>query len=240
MANIMDVISKYRGKTAETAGGTGETMGAGGTGAVRQNTQLQAAQSIQNRAIVKAAGENSAEATVMEEQRKQANLQRDNDIIKLGQAGREEKQQYQAKADNITSYLEQNMDKLGQAEKLDQMETAAVYLRLQDDKYRYQIADVGRRQRLDNAKSFDFALQKAILGDELKATETAFDFNYAMALSESDFRKYLAGIDIDVAMGMAKSATDSARETAQIEGIGTVVTAGVSGYSQRKAGEDND
>jgi hypothetical protein len=35
-------------------------------------------------------------------------------------------------------------------ERMDQMEAASSYLRLQDDKYRYNIADIGRRKRLDD------------------------------------------------------------------------------------------
>ena len=237
MANIMDVINKYRGKTAQAAGQTGETVAAGGSGAVRQNMQLQAAQSIQNRAIVKEAGDSAAQSTVMEEQRKQANLQRDNEIVKIGQQGRAERQQYQAKAASTTNYLEQNLDKLGQAEKLDQMETAAGYLRLQDDKYRYQIADVGRRQRLDNAKSFDFALQQAIFKDEAKVLQESLDFSHMMALNDKDFRIYLSNIDIDVAMKMSKSATESAAETSQISGYGTIATSIASGVSSGLAGK---
>ena len=233
MANIMDVINKYRSKTAEAAPDTGESYGAGGAGTVRQNVGMQSAQAAQARALIKGAGENTFEASMLEEQRKQANVQRDSQIVEMGQQSRAEKQQYQMKADASMNYLTTNMDKLETAERMDQMEASATYLRLQDEKYRYELADVGNRLRLDNKSSFDTALQRAIFADSEELLKNDLQFQYALTVNDAEFRKYLSTIDANMAINMSNTQIKSASETAMISAAGSVAEGIVSMKMQK-------
>jgi hypothetical protein len=231
----MELINKYKGKTAATTGQTGTSLESGGEGVVRQDMNLQAAQAQQNRAIMKEAGTESATAQIMDEQRKQSNLQRDDQITQLGQQSRAEKQKYEMKATSILDNLEAQRGKMSQAEQMDQMEAASSYLRLQDEKYRYDIADVGRRKRLDNAGNFDMELQAAIFDDESELLKGNMDFQAMLGMDDREFRKAVANIDLQMALDVSTTQAKSASEVATISAGGSAVTTAVSAYNTKKA-----
>jgi hypothetical protein len=233
----MEVINKYRGKSAESVSPAEKSLAAGGTGVVRQDTNMQAAQAQRQRTIMNAAGAESAEGKLMDEQRKQANLQRDNQITQLGQQSKAEKQQYELKSNEILNNLESQMDKLTSAERMDQMASAATYLRLQDEKYRYELADVGRRKRLDDAAVFDMEMQRAVFSDAAELLRDNLEFQKLLTLDDAEFRKRLAQINIDVALGMAKSDAGAKTEVAGISAAGNIATGIVSGIQVEKAGK---
>jgi len=236
MANIMELINKYKGKTAAATGQTGTSLESGGEGVVRQDMNLQAAQAQQNRAIMRGAGEESATGQVMEEQRKQSNLQRDDQITQIGQQSRAEKQKYEMKATSILDNLEAQRGKLSQAEMMDQMEVAGSYLRLQDEKYRYDIADVGRRKRLDNANNFDLELKKAVFDDESELLQGNIDFSNMLNMEDREFKKELANMDITMASQLATSQAKSASEVGMYSAGGTVAVGAFSAYAKSNAG----
>jgi hypothetical protein len=233
----MEVINKYKGKTAEAVAPEEKSLGAGGTGVVRQDTNMQAAQAQRQRTIMNAAGAESAEGKLMEEQRKQANLQRDSQVTQLGQQSKAEKQQYELKSSAILDNLESQMDKLTSAEKMDQMGAAATYLRLQDEKYRYELADIGRRKRLDDAGAFDLEMQRAVFDDAADLLRDNLEFQKLLTLDDAEFRKRVANINIEVALGMAKSDAASKTEVAGITAAGNVATGIVGGILASKAGK---
>ena len=236
MANIMELINKYKGKTAAATGQTGTSLESGGEGVVRQDMNLQAAQAQQNRAIMKEAGTESATAQIMDEQRKQSNLQRDDQITQLGQQSRAEKQKYEMKATSILDNLEAQRGKLSQVEMMDQMEVAGSYLRLQDEKYRYDIADVGRRKRLDNANNFDLELKKAVFDDESELLQGNIDFSNMLNMEDREFKKELANMDITMASQLATSQAKSASEVGMYSAGGTVAVGAFSAYAKSNAG----
>jgi hypothetical protein len=237
MANIMDIIRKYKGRTTQTAEAAPGSLETGGTGVVRQNMQMDAARSAQNRAIMKEAGDASAEGQIMEEQRKQANLQRDEQITSIGRQNTQEKQRYELTADKIMTNLEQSRDKLTDAERMDQMEAASSYLRLQDDKYRYEIADIGRRKRLDDKNNLDFEMQQAIFADELEVFRGNITFQKMMTMDDAAFRKSLAEIDVQAAIDLARSDAVAASERTVISGFGGAAAGAVGAYAQSQAGK---
>lgn len=237
MANIMEVINKYKGKTAEAVAPEEKSLGAGGTGVVRQDTNMQAVMAQRQRTIMNAAGSESAEGKLMEEQRKQANLQRDSQVTQLGQQSKAEKQQYELKSDAVLNNLESQMDKLTSAEKMDQMGAAATYLRLQDEKYRYDLADIGRRKRLDDASVLDMEMQRAVFSDAADLLRNNLEFQKLLTLDDAEFRKNLANINVEVALGMAKSDVATKTEVAGISAAGSVATGIVGGIAQSKAGK---
>jgi len=237
MANIMELINKYKGKTAAATGQTGTSLESGGEGVVRQDMNLQAAQAQQNRAIMKEAGTESATAQIMDEQRKQSNLQRDDQITQLGQQSRAEKQRYEMKATSILDNLEAQRGKMSQAEQMDQMEAASSYLRLQDEKYRYDIADVGRRKRLDNVGNFDIELQTAVFDEEAELLKTNMEFQAMLGMDDREFRKAVAALDITTALEISTAKAKSAAEITTISAAGSAATGAASAYNMNKAGK---
>jgi hypothetical protein len=230
MATISDVISKYRSKMATGTEAPEESLEVGGTGVTRQNVaaQMQAAQN--DRALRNAAAGNVVEGNLLEEQRKQTNMQRDEQILQMGRQAKTDKRRFELQSNKILDDLENNLDRLSNAEKLDQMETAATYLRLQDEKYRYDLADVGRRKRLDDAISFKQSMKEAIFADELDMVQRDINFKKALDMSDADFRKWLTSIDVDTALAVSNSATAAANKAAMISGLGSAATTAASSY----------
>ena len=232
MANIMDVINKYQNATAAGAEPADESYATGGAGVVRQNTQMQLQRATQAQALIRSAGDTDYQATMLKEQGKQASIQQDSQIAQLGQQSHEEKQQFQLKSDSIMTNLENNMGKLSQTEKMDQMGTASTFVRLQDDKYRTELADVGRRQRLDNSTSFNFALQQAVFKDQYAALDNDLSLKYALAGNDADFQKYIQSIQINSALAIANQEAADAKTAAEISGAGKVVTSIIAGATK--------
>jgi hypothetical protein len=198
---------------------------------------MQAVMAQRQRTIMNAAGVESAEGKLMEEQRKQANLQRDSQVTQLGQQSKAEKQQYELKSDAVLTNLESQMDKLTSAEKMDQMGAAATYLRLQDEKYRYELADIGRRKRLDDAGAFDLEMQRAVFADASELLRDNLEFQKLLTLDDAEFRKRVADINIDVALGMAKTEATAKSEVAMVSAGGSIATGIVGGIAESKAGK---
>lgn len=236
MGSIADIINKYKAKTATGASPVGESFETGGTGVVRQDLAAQSVAAQNDRVLRNAAADNVAQSTLLDEQRKQSNMQRDNQITSLKQQSQAEKQKYQLSSDKILSDLESNMDKLSTAEKLDQMEAAASHLRLSDEKYRYELADVGRRSRLDDAIGFDEAMKKSVFEDEMDLMRSDLGFKKALDMDDASFRKWLAGIDVDTALAIAASQRRQAGETAMISGVGSAAVTGAGMAMKDRAG----
>ncbi len=232
MGSISDVIKKYKGQTATGVSEMGASIETGGTGVVRQDVTGQRIAAQNDRALRNAAAGNVAEETALDEQRKQSNMQRDNEIERLGQQSRADKQKFEMSTDKILADIENNKDRLSTAEKMDQMEAAASNLRLSDDKYRYELADVGRRKRLDDATNFKYAMQEAVFSDEAELLKSDLGFRKALDMDDASFRKWLATIDVDTALSIAASQTSQANKTAMYSAAGSAVTTAV-GYAMK-------
>lgn len=236
MATISDVINKFRAQsTPGLAPGGDQALGAGGTGVVRRNVEAESVQARNEKQIEIAAGETTSQAQLIAEQRKQASMQRDQEIIQLGQQRKEDKYRFEAGTQKVIDSFEMNKDKLSTAEKMDKMETVASGIRLQDDKYRYDLADAGRRARLDNSTDFDYALKQSIFGDQLDITTATVNFKKLLDLDDVAFTKALADIDLNCAWDVAKTAARSASETAMMSAGGSVVATAAGAYAKQQA-----
>ena len=215
MANsIMDVINKYQEKTAQTAAPIQTSIATGGSGVIRQNLNLQAAQAQKASAVMNSAADTSAEGKLLDEQRKQSNIQRDDQVTQLGQQRDTERQSYAQKSQSIIDNLKANKDQLSSAERMDQMQAAGTFLRLQDDKYRYQLADIGRRQRLDDANGFDDALKSAIFSNQSDLLRNNLSFKNMLDADDATFRKSLQDMDTATALKVAGMDAASIQSTA--------------------------
>jgi len=210
----MDVINKYQEKTAQSAAPIQTSIATGGSGVIRQNLNLQAAQSQKAAAVMNSAADTSAEGKLLDEQRKQSNIQQDEQITQLGQQRDSERQSYTQKSQSIIDNLQANRDQLSNAERMDQMQAAGTYLRLQDDKYRYQLADIGRRQRLDDASSFDEALKSAVFSNQSDLLRNNLSFKNMLDMDDSTFRKSLQDMDTATALKVAGMDAASVQSTA--------------------------
>ena len=230
--SIMDVIDRYQDKTAQQAAPVQTSLAAGGSGVIHQNMQLQAAQAQKAAAVMNSAADTSAEGKLLDEQRKQSNMQRDEQITQLSAQRDSERQSYTQKSQSIIDNLKSSGDQLSAAERMDQMQAAGTFLRLQDDKYRYQLADIGRRQRLDDANSFDTALKSAIFNDQADLLRNNLAFKNMLDSDDATFRKGLQDMDTATALKVAGMDIQTAQQTAQWSAGAKVASAGA-GYAAK-------
>lgn len=226
MASIKSIISKYRSTTTPEGMGSISVAPAetGAAGPVQRNMAAEVAAARTANLVKRGATELSEEQVLIDEQRKQAGMQRDNQILELQRQGTEEKQRYKLMTKRSLDSLENSRENLTTAEKLDNMEASASFLRLQDDKYRYQLADIGRRNRLTEATAFDMELKKAIFSEELSILKDNIAFRSMLDMKEADFQKALADIDIESAIDLAKKESRDAADTAMISAAGSSVS----------------
>lgn len=200
MASIRDIINKY---SAQSAPDVSAARNLGGAGAVTTNQAVEYANTQKWQAVKTEASANAVDEQLLDQQRKQAAMQRDDQIIGLQRQSTEERQKYSLSADKIMTDLENSRTKLTTAETLDKMEAAASNLRLQDDKYRYELADVGRRKRLDDAVSFDDSLKQSVFADEWAMFQNNLAFKKMLDMDENAFLKHLSDINVSAALDMA-------------------------------------
>ncbi len=224
MASIRDIINKYQGQSAPDV----ESQKAwSGTGAVTVNRQVEYANAQKWQAVKTEAASSAVDDQLLDQQRKQAAMQRDDQIIGLQRQGKQERERYAMSSDKIITDLENSKDKLTQAEKLDKMEAAASQLRLQDDKYRYELADVGRRKRLDDAVAFDDSLKQAVLSDEWEMFQNNIAFKKMLDMDEAAFLKHLSTINVNAALELSRQESVGKAESALYSGVGSSINTGL-------------
>ena len=223
MASIKDIINKYQSQSAPDV----ESQKAwSGTGAVTTNRNVEFANAQKWQAVKTEASANAVDEQLLDQQRKQAAMQRDDQIISLQRQGKQERQKYTLASDKIITDLEMGKDKLTQAEKLDKMEAAASQLRLQDDKYRFELADIGRRKRLDDAIAFDDNLKQAVLSDEWGMFQNNIAFKKMLDMDENAFLKRLSEINVTAALELARQESLGKAESAFYSGTGSAINTG--------------
>jgi hypothetical protein len=106
------------------------------------------------------------------------------------------------------------------------LEQAAFGLRLANDQYLYGLQDAGRRRRLDDEATFKLELQKEIFANMESLLKDDLAFKEMMALSDADFSKLLANIDINAAIAMANDAVRASNIAGGWTGAGQLASAG--------------
>jgi hypothetical protein len=211
----------------------GSTPGGSG-GVVRRDVRAESAQAQQEQMLRKGAAGDAAQQAIDEQTRRQLNIEQSQRITELQQSSRAEKQQFDSQSAMILNDLQRNIGRMSTADKIDKMETAATYTRLLNEKYRYELEDVGRKRRLYDAQAFDEALKTSIFGRELDMIRDNYSIKRALDQDEAAFSKMLSTIDVDAAIQLSKKAAEGAGETAMISGVGSAVSTGIDYYQRNK------
>ena len=125
MATIKDIISKYRG----TQTGPQTTIGTE-PGTIRRDVVLEAAEATKQQTLQAGAAAEQRQAQLESEQMKQQDIQRRGQMTQMQMSGREEKQSFELKSNQILNNLKNNLKQMSEADKRDSMEAASVYTRL--------------------------------------------------------------------------------------------------------------
>ena len=241
MASVMDVLNRYRSKAkgGAQAGATGTSMSAGG-GAIQRNIPLEEQRIQQEAAIRQTAAGEAVTQELEAQQMQQENLRRQQEITELGQVGQAEKQRFEQAGAAALRDLEMNFKSLSSREKLDKMEIAAANLRLNDEKYRYNLEDVGRRERLQTAQGFEEAMQKAIFEDEIELLRSDINFKNMLNSSDASFQKQVAEMSIDTTLAMARQESKELQTRAMRSGAISGVSKGIGSLASNSDDEEPD
>lgn len=129
--------------------------------------------------------------------------------------------------ENILRGLEQGRASLSEEQRRQGLEQVASNLRLQDRQYVDNLQREGAKSRLQDSISFNEALKKSILEDNLALTQQFYKDKSALDLDDREWQKYIASIDVDAAMQMMRDDARFATEQATIQGVGSVLTTGI-------------
>ena len=216
--SFTDLLAQYRSQ-AQAPQETPQGQGVQSQNLNAQYTQAQAYQTARQGAAGAVAqaqtDQMQQQALVMQgqEQRQQLNQQQLAD-----------KNTYAQKAQETLSQLDNNMLQLGEKDKEDKMEMAAKDIRLSNDKYRYNLEDIGRRQRLDTAIGMNEAIKKSVWAEDLGILQSNDQMQRALEADEGSFREYLANIDVGSAFSLALEEHQIAAMNSVYSGIGSSVT----------------
>jgi len=217
MANVMDILNKYRSKSEVQNKLTPATKTYGG-GGVTRDLRLEAQRAEMADVERQQAGALAAEEQVAELQREQQDIQQTQQITELRQIAKAEKQRFNLASNQVLDDLERNMKELSSREKLDRMEVAAAQIRLSDEQYRYNLENVARRDRLETELGFNEAMKRAVFEDEMDLLRDDLEFNRKLDADEREFQEYLSNIDIDYALQMARTGIEQTTKRAMMEG----------------------
>jgi hypothetical protein len=231
MATIKDILNKY---SAASVTDSAPGIAVSQSGATQRNLSQEFAAAQKFGALQTEASASAVDSQLLEQQRKQASMQRDDQIISLKRQGQQERERYAQTSDKIINDLQNSRDRLSTAEQMDKMEAAAANLRLQDDKYRYELADMGRRQRLDDAVSFDDALKQAVFSEEWKLFQNNLAYKRMLDLDEAAFQKELSKISIEDALAMANASASAASSVAAWSAGGSAAVTAFDAYRSYK------
>lgn len=232
--SVMDLIKKYRQSSQTTMGGEAASSLDASGGVIRRDTGADVAGAQLAKNVLGAAGEEAASATLETDQREMAQMQRTQQVTEQRQRGISDKQKYELKASELIDHLTRERKELSTREQLDRMEVAASQLRLADDKYRSQLEDVGRRQRLTDSIAFNEEMKRAIFADEAEVFRYNVKMKRALDLDDAEFDRWLADMNIETALQVADVDKAAAATSATISGVGQTVVAGVSAYEKYK------
>ena len=220
MPSFMDYLGQYKSQTQapeEAPQGTG----------------------VQSRNLVAEAGRGQADAaaqagaielsTQTQVNQAQAQMQQAQGTAEKEQAMQQRvatKEDYTRSAKGTMTDLNNKMGQIGTQDKIDRMEMAGKDVRLANDKYRFNLDDIGRRQRLDTQIGMKEATRKSIWSEDVGVLQNNYQMQKALDADEGNFQKYIANISIDTAYSLALQDHDIAAMNSMYSGLGSAVSSG--------------
>lgn len=231
--SFADFLNKYR-QVPET-----EVQPTSGRGVTRANTLAEQQGAAMRELAVGESSRLAATEQLTGEDRRQRALQSNFELQQLRNENTSQKQKYNQVTQQLSSDLKRNLTNLSEREKLDQMEGVAASMRLQDEKYAYQLADEGRRRRLSDGMQFDLALKESVFDDEIDLIRNDYKFKKVMDMDDASFQQFIADIDIASAIALAGQQLKDKNQTSIISGLGTAGTQAAGYYFGREPTQEN-
>jgi hypothetical protein len=138
--------------------------------------------------------------------------------------------------ENILRGLEQGKAELGEKNRQLGLEAASANLRLADANYVDNLRREGERARLQEDISFTEQLQRSILEDNLALQKMRYKNESLLNVSDRDFNKALAQMDVNAAIQSARDNLRGDTERAMISGAAGLVMTGVEAADKQKKG----
>lgn len=155
-------------------------------------------------------------------------------------AAQRQQSQLQARiqSDAILRGLEQGRATLSEAQRRSGMEQVASQLRLSNDAYITNLEMEGARSRLQNKIDFDMQLKRDIMADNIALLEMQIGNKKIIDMSDDEFRKELAKIDINTAIAMQKENAKFSAQQQQIQALGQAGTTAIGAYGKYAEGQE--
>ena len=155
-------------------------------------------------------------------------------------AAQRQQSQLQARiqSDAILRGLEQGRATLSEAQRRSGMEQVASQLRLSNDAYITNLEMEGARSRLQNKIDFDMQLKRDIMADNIALLEMQIGNKKIIDMSDDEFRKELAKIDINTAIAMQKENAKFSAQQQQIQALGQAGTTAIGAYGKYSEAEE--
>lgn len=138
--------------------------------------------------------------------------------------------------ENILRGLEQSGREMDEKQRQSNIELAGAMLRFQNEQYIRDLQREGAKARITNQNEFDKKLAESIFAENQALLKAKIGSQELRDLSDRDFNKEIAKIDIDTAIQFAKENAAQMQTQAQIQGVTELAKTGLSTYGQYKGG----
>lgn len=108
--------------------------------------------------------------------------------------------------DDIFTQFEFSTAELEHRADAGRLEQLAFNLAMQDKRYLDELSQIGQQRQLENDIAFDKEMQRIVMEDNLNSLLEDIDFKAGRAVTNREYTRQLANIDIETAIDLAKSA----------------------------------
>lgn len=221
---IMELLRQTRiptGSTTEALTEAGRVSSTGkvqtATGPKRGNVLEEAQQAELLAQRGEMVGEAAAQEKLREAGREQEGLELESKRQTSRQSMQASKQRLDLMSKDILDDLERNKAIYTQDKKNLALESVAAAQRLSNDKYIYELEDIGRRQRLDSSLGMKEALNKAVFENQLAIAKDDYAFKALLEMDEAEFKKALAAFNNQTRLLNAGQQAAAAKEIAKLD-----------------------
>lgn len=148
----------------------------------------------------------------------------------------ESKLRTRIQTENILRNLEQSGKEMDERERAAGMEQVAGALRFQNNQYIRDLTRNAEKENIKDANKFNEKLAESVFADNQALLKSRLGQQAVRDISDRDFTKELAKMDINEAVRMAKENSVNAQRGAVIQGTGELAKTGISVYGRQQAG----
>jgi hypothetical protein len=222
--------------------------------------QSKAAQATQMKSIVQPEIQRQQKAAEIQQKgqkEQQRGALQQIDVQRKGQTA-----QFQIKANQILSNLEQQRDALTFDQKQAKMEQASFLLAMNDQEYTRSLQDVAQRKRLDNQLNFEQEMQSLQFGDTINLLKSKLGMDNILQMNDREYRKQMSQLSVEDAIQIAdiemdaneefgalqrelistqaKAGAQAAALQTQAQGLNDLISGGAKGYTAYRESEKSD